>query len=279
MPELPEVETIRRIIEPQVVGRTILSAEIPNPQIIAYPEPNTFAERLTRRTISSMGRRGKFLWLELEGGDRVIFHLRMTGLPLVTPPGFPPEKHTHLLLHLSDGTQFRYIDPRRFGRFWYIRSDEQDAFTGMDKLGPEPNDPALTAEYLKSKLSKRRKPIKEMLHDQSIVAGIGNIYSDEILFAAKIYPGQLCSELTDDAWEELAATIPEIIAWGIDIEKMTPEEYLTGQGKEYRNAAHLKAYGCAGKPCAGCGTPMERMTVGGRSSTFCPNCQRKSIFR
>lgn len=274
MPELPEVETMRKILEPQITGQRILSVEVRNAKIIAYPEPEAFAAALTGQTVSGMGRRGKFLWLALDGGGRAVFHLRMTGLPLVAPTGFPMDKHTHLILNLSDGMQFRYEDQRRFGRFWYIRSDEQDTVTGLDKPGPEPDAPVLTAEYLKSKLVKRKKPIKEMLHDQSIVAGIGNIYSDEILFSACIYPEKLCSQLTDAEWERLAKAIPEIIAWGIEIEDMTPEEYLAGQGKEYRNAAHLKAYGRVKKPCVRCGACMEKITVGGRSSVFCPCCQK-----
>lgn len=274
MPELPEVETIRRILEPQLIGKSVTSVEIRNPQVVAYPEPELFSERITGKTIAGMRRRGKFLWLEMNGCDRVVFHLRMTGLPLVTPADYPLAKHTHLILNLSDGMQFRYEDQRRFGRFWYIRSGEPDTFTGLGKLGIEPDDPLLTVTYLKSKLAKRKKPIKEMLHDQSIVAGIGNIYSDEILFSACIYPEKLCTQMTDTEWERLAESIPEIIAWGIEIEDMTPEEYLAGQGKEYRNASHLKAYGRARKTCVQCGATMEKISVGGRTSTFCPACQK-----
>ena len=113
-----------------------------------------------------------------------------------------------------------------------------------------------------------------VLHDQSIVAGIGNIYSDEILFAAHVYPEKLCTLLTDEEWDCLAKTIPEIIAWGIDLEDLTPAEYLAGGGKEYRNAEYLRAYGREGTPCARCGTIMERIKVGGRSSCYCPACQK-----
>ena len=169
MPELPEVETIRRIIEPQIKGKTIMSVDLYHAQIIAHPEPDQFSAQLTGKTIVCMGRRGKFLWLTLKDGDRAVFHLRMTGLPLVTPPEYPLDKYTHLILHLSDRMQFRYVDQRRFGRFWYIRSDEQDSFTGLEKLGVEPDDPALTAEYLKRRLAKRKKPIKEMLHENKVI--------------------------------------------------------------------------------------------------------------
>ena len=274
MPELPEVETMRRILSPQMMGRKIMAVEIRNPQVIAHPAPEAFAQALQDQIISDMGRRGKFLWLSFPEGDREVFHLRMTGLPLVTPPDYPIEKHTHLILRLDDGNEFRYIDPRRFGRFWYIRKDEADSFTGMEQLGPEPDDPILTGDWLKSRLGRRKKSVKEMLHDQSVIAGIGNIYSDEILFDARIHPERLCADLSDEDWQQLSVSIPKVIRWGIEIEDMTPEEYLAGQGKEYRNAEHLRAYGRAGAPCVRCGAIMNRITVGGRSSCFCSQCQK-----
>ena len=113
-----------------------------------------------------------------------------------------------------------------------------------------------------------------MLHDQSIVAGIGNIYSDEILFSARIYPEKLCTQITDAEWERLAKAIPEIIAWGIEIEDISPEEYLADQGKKYRSSAYLKVYGRADKPCVLCGAVLEKIRIGGRNSTYCPICQK-----
>ena len=274
MPELPEVETVKRILAPQLCGRRIERVNIKNAQVIAHPDAESFADLLTGKTITGMSRRGKFLKAELEDGGSLCLHLRMTGQLLVTPADFPEEKHTHLIADLSDGKQLRYIDVRRFGRFWYLNKDEADVFTGMGQLGIEPDEPQLTAEYLRTKLGKKKKAIKEMLHDQSIVAGIGNIYSNEILFDSCIYPEKKCCELTADEWNRLAESIPKVIAWGIWTDAMTPEEYLEGKGKEYRNTADLKAYGSAGKPCVRCGTVMERITVGGRSSCFCPACQR-----
>lgn len=273
MPELPEVETIRRIVGPQIEGRTILSVEIRNPQVIAFPQPETFKETLEGQTVSSIGRRGKYLWLCMHSGDRVIFHLRMTGLPLVTPTEYSMDKHTHLILHLSGDVQFRYIDQRRFGRFWLLRNDEPDNVTGMANLGLEPDDPRITADWLKDHLGSLRKPIKELLHDQSVIAGIGNIYSDEILFDAFIHPAKPCRECADEEWLRLAESIPRIIQWGINVENITPEEYLAGQGKEYQNAVYLKAYGRAGQHCTRCGAVMEKALIGGRSSCFCPVCQ------
>ena len=221
MPELPEVETIRRILQPQVKGQSITAVDIRNEQVIAYPDPEAFVR------------------------------------------------------NLSGGSQIRYLDVRRFGRIWYLRKGEDITITGAHKLGLEPSSKKLTPQYLREKLGGRKKPIKEMLHDQTIVAGIGNIYSDEILFAAGICPEQKCCELTEEDWAALAEKIPEIISRGIRKNRMTPEQYLEGKGKEYRNTPHLRAYGHEGKPCPNCGTLFEKITVGGRSSCFCPNCQRK----
>lgn len=144
MPELPEIETVRRIIEPQIDGQMIITVSIQNPQVIAYPKAETFSDLLTGQTVSSMSRRGKFLTIHFETGDRLSLHLRMTGQLLVTPADFPEEKHTHLVFCLSGGQQIRYIDSRRFGRFWYLRADEEDTVTGQTKLGIEPTDVGLT---------------------------------------------------------------------------------------------------------------------------------------
>lgn len=277
MPELPEVEIIRRIIEPQIKGQKIELVDIRNTQIIARPDADEFSELLTGRVISHMSRRGKFLTIHFENEDQLVLHLRMTGQLLVMPKEMEVEKHTHLILFLSDGNQIRYIDVRRFGRFWYLKKEEADVFTGQDKLGIEPTDEKITSLLLKNMLGKRKKSIKEMLHDQSIIAGIGNIYSDEILYAAEIYPEKKCIDLEDNEWKRLAEKIPEIITWGIDINEMTPEEYMAGKGKEYRNMPNLKAYGQAGKPCSRCGALMKKITIGGRSSTFCPICQRNEL--
>lgn len=277
MPEMPEVETIRRIIEPQIKGRKILSVTINNTQVIAYPDVSVFVESLTGQTVLNMSRRGKFLTVHLESGDRFVFHLRMTGQFLVTPEAYPIEKHTHLIAEMSDGNQIRYIDVRRFGRFWYLKADERDTMTGQDKLGLEPFDKNLTASYLQEKLGRRKKSIKEMLHDQSVVAGIGNIYSDEILYAAGIYPERKCVELDAGDWDSLAEKIPEIINWGIAVNDMTAEEYLSGKGREYWNISCLKVYGREHQRCVKCGSVIERVVIGGRSSCYCPSCQRKKV--
>lgn len=274
MPELPEVETIKRVLEPQLAGHKIFGADIIQRQIIAWPSPEVFVEILLGRTVTGLSRRGKFLSLLFDNGDSLTVHLRMSGQLLVTPPDFPLEKHTHLILHFEDDRQLRYIDVRRFGRFWYLKKDEED-ITGRQKLGPEPFDPQISPQYFQEKLGQSRKTIKEILLDQTIVAGIGNIYADETLFAAKIHPARRCQDLTPAEWKRLAEQIPYILQWGIDTNATTPEEWLAGKGKEYRNTPELRVYGHAGKPCPVCGACFQRITVGGRGTCFCPSCQKK----
>ncbi len=276
MPELPEVETIRRILEPQLMGRTIETVDLLQLQIIAWPATGElFVQQMTGQTVAALQRRGKFLIFHFTQGDRMVLHLRMTGQLLVTPPDFPQEKHTHLVAQLSGGAELRYIDVRRFGRFWYLHPEESDAIAGMDKLGVEPLSEECTGAYLRQKGTRRKQPLKSFLLDQTIVAGIGNIYADEILFAARLHPEEPCIHLSARAWNRLAASIHEIIQWGIEADAMTPEEYLAGKGKNYSDIDGLRAYGKEGKPCSRCGHIMKRTVIGGRSSCYCPRCQRK----
>lgn len=275
MPELPEVETVRRILEPQLAGKTITEVNIRNPQIIAHPSSDVFISSVSGKTIKCLERRGKFLIIYMTDGNKLVIHLRMTGQILVVPPGMEEEKHTHAVFSLSDGNQIRYTDVRRFGRFWFLKNGEEDTFTGMDKLGPEPFDNCLTADYLINKLNGKNKPIKAGILDQSVVAGIGNIYADEILYHAGIFPEKKCCDLTGDEWSVLAEEIPKIMNWGITTNKITPDEYLRGKGKEYRNTPYLRAYGHTGQECSVCGNIFEHIVIGGRSSCYCPGCQRK----
>lgn len=274
MPELPEVETVRRVLEPQLLGRKIQRVTVNHPQVIARPAADDFCSRLTGQTIAGTGRRGKFLSLLLESGDRVVLHLRMTGCLLVTPADDPAEKHTHLLFHLSDGAELRFADTRRFGRFWLISNGEPDTYSGIDKLGIEPFDPLLTAACLRGAFGKSKKPVKECLLDQRVVCGIGNIYSDEILFAAKIHPCRPANSLTDAEWQTLAKTIPDTLRYFIEKNAVTPEAYRQGKGKDYRNTPYLRVYGHEKEPCPVCKKPLKKAVIGGRSSMYCPDCQK-----
>ena len=274
MPELPEIETVKSVIEPQIQGLTIGNVTVNRPEVIAYPTAKAFRDLLTGQTISRMGRRGKFLTITLGSGDYIVLHLRMTGCLLLTPADFPQEKHTHIVLLLSNEKELRFSDTRRFGRFWLLQNGESDTYSGIDKLGIEPLSSELTAEYLTAHFGKRKKTVKECLLDQNVVAGIGNIYSDEILFAAGIYPARPANSLKRVEWEQLAATLPERLSYFIEVNKTTPEEYLETKGPDYRNTPFLQVYGQEGKPCPKCGEILCRMVIGGRSSVYCPACQK-----
>ncbi|RHP34575.1 bifunctional DNA-formamidopyrimidine glycosylase/DNA-(apurinic or apyrimidinic site) lyase [Lachnotalea sp. AF33-28] len=278
MPELPEVEAIRRVLEPQIRGLEIEQAAVSRPEVVAHPAVDQFCRRLEGQVFDCITRRGKFLLIRLESGARIIIHLRMTGCLLLVPADFPKEKHTHIVFRLNNGKELRFSDTRRFGRFWLLGKDETDTYSGIEKLGKEPLISDFTAEYLSAKCGKRKKAIKECLMEQSVIAGIGNIYSDEILFAAKIYPARPANSLTGEEWKRLAAIVPERLTFFVQKNDMTPEEYLETKGQDYRNTPFLQVYGHEGEPCPICKTVLRRTVIGGRSSTFCPQCQSNLTF-
>jgi formamidopyrimidine-DNA glycosylase len=273
MPELPEIETIKRVILPQIVGTTIATLTVERPEVIAHPDAAEFCKRLAGQRICGMTRCGKFLTVLLDGGDSFTLHLRMTGCLLVAPGRYPAERHTHVVFGLDNGTEMRFSDTRRFGRLWLLKKGETDTYSGKDKLGIDPFDSRFTSTYLKEHLGARRKAIKECLLDQSVVAGIGNIYSDEILFSAKLRPCRPANSLSDDEWRRLASKIPEVLAYFIEKHAVTPEEYLQSKGQDYRNTPYLHVYGKNGKPCPVCGELLCKTVIAGRSSVFCPRCQ------
>lgn len=297
MPELPEVETVKRVLEPQIQGLTITKVTVKRPEITAYPNAGEFCRLVTGQTISHMERRGKFLIIHFRSHDRIILHLRMTGCLLLAPADFPEEAHTHIIFSLSGSPEelpgsdnapasenvsvsnnlpapeLRFSDMRRFGRFWLIRENEEDTYSGIGNLGIEPFDDKLTPAYLAARLGKRRKTIKECLLDQSVIAGIGNIYSDEILFTAGICPTRPANSLKPAEWKRIAAAVPERLAFFVEKNQITPEDYLQTKGRDYRNTPFLQVYGRGGRPCSVCGGSLHRIVVGGRSSVYCPDCQ------
>ncbi len=273
MPELPEVETVKRIIEPQIKGLSIRNVIVNRPEVVAYPDADRFIKSLRIQTVKGIERRGKFLTILLESGDRVSIHLRMTGCLLFAPPDFETARHTHIILQMSNEWNLQFTDTRRFGRFWYLKADEEDTVTGIRKLGMEPFDRGLNRQYLADRLGHRKKPIKECLLDQTIVAGIGNIYSDEILFASGIDPFRPANTLTGHEWDVLADNIPKRLEYFIEKNRISPEEYLAGKGRDYRNTPYLQVYGKTGQPCPVCGELLQRRVIGGRSSVYCPVCQ------
>ena len=273
MPELPEVESVRVALEAPLRGRRIEGVRLPDERCAAYPAAEAFCDSLRGREFSALGRRGKFLYATLDDGGKLVVHLRMTGRLLLAEAGEASAAHTRAAFLLDDGRELRFVDARRFGRLWLLRPGEEDTYTGMAGLGPEPDDPALNAAYLRGACGKSRRAVKACLLDQSVVAGIGNIYSDEILHVARIRPDRPACSLSAEEWERLAEYIPRVVRFFTEKNLVTFEEYRQSAGLEYRNTPWLRVYGHAGEACDICGTALERRVIGGRSSVFCPNCQ------
>lgn len=273
MPELPEVETAKRVTEGQIAGRTITAVRASRPDVIAHPDAEEFVRALPGRSICGMQRRGKFLRILLSDGWAITLHLRMTGCLLVAPREREELRHTHIVLELSGGMELRFSDMRRLGRWWLTAPGEAD-MSGMDALGPEPFDPCVTAEYLMERFGRSRRAVKTCLMDQSAVAGIGNIYSDELLFAARIRPDRPACSLAPDEWRAIAGVMPGEMQFFVDKSAISPEDYLAGDGVDYRNTPFLRVYGRAGQPCRVCGGALVRKVIGGRGSVHCPVCQQ-----
>ncbi len=269
MPELPEVETFARELRPELVGQRITDVEVFWPAIVATHPPDVFAALLRGVHFLNVGRRGKYLLFLLSSGETIVAHLRMTGRFYFASA---PEraKHVHLLIALANGRWLHYQDVRKFGRL-YLEEDPQ-RLTG--KLGPEPLDFAWSAEAFWSNLRRHRKPVKSALLDQNIVAGLGNIYADEALFAAGIDPRRAAKTLTQAEVSRLQAAIRQVLAAAIRARGSSVSDYLPPNGVPGTFQARHQVYRRTDEPCPRCGTPIRRVRIGGRSTHFCPHCQR-----
>ncbi len=274
MPELPEVETVKNTLSPLLIGRTITTCRLNRTDVIKYPAAEQFSLLLNDARIGLLSRRGKYLIINLDNGDRLIIHLRMTGRLLCTPADKEQKIHTHVIFALDNGNELRFSDTRRFGCLWLLKKGEEDTVTGINRLGIEPFDDNFNADYLSSHLSKRRICIKQGLLDQSVIAGLGNIYVDESLFAAAIAPQHLTSELNQQQWQTLAEVIPQVLMQSIANNGTTFSDYLDGEGNAGKNMPFLQAYRREGLPCLRCGASLQRAKIAGRSSYFCPVCQK-----
>jgi formamidopyrimidine-DNA glycosylase len=270
MPELPEVETISRILRegipeyPSVLNRTIQKVDILWQRTIAFPDPIEFARRVEGQSIREVGRRGKFLRLGLRD-DHLLVHLRMSGDLFTRLDGNEIKPHDRLIFHLSGEVQLVFNDTRKFGRVWLV-ADPQEV-TG--RLGFEPLSDAFTPRLLFEGLQRRKRQIKPLLLDQSFIAGLGNIYTDEALHLAKIHPLTLSNQINFSAAVNLWQSIRQ--ALNAAIERNGTSIDWVYRGGDYQR--YLKVYGRTGDPCQRCGTLVERIVLGQRATHFCPTCQ------
>lgn len=270
MPELPEVETIRRGIEPHVVGRRI-ERVIVRDRRLRWPVPPELEARLSGRTLLSADRRGKYLLLDA-GDDRLILHMGMSGRLFVLPPDTPLRKHDHLDLLLSGEVLLRFHDPRRFGAalLWPKREPGHPL---LDSMGPEPFDETFGGDYLFRRSRGRRAPVKNFLMDGRIVVGLGNIYAAEALFRAGIRPLRAAGRVTRREYERLAECSRQTLADAIRAGGTTLRDFFGADGHPGYFAQDLYVYGRAGQACRRCGSDIRLDVVGQRSSCWCPRCQ------
>ena len=274
MPELPEVETIKNELVPYVVGYEISGVTLFWTGMVRQPSVEEFRSRLLGQRILGLTRRGKYLIFSLIGGEVLIIHLKMTGSLLVKPVSAEPEKHTRAIIHLDNGVAVHFRDPRKFGVMWLV----EDTSSVTSKLGPEPLESDFTPQVLAERLDNRSAPIKALLCDQTFIAGIGNMYADEALFAAKIHPLRLGKSLSQEEIERLHRVIQRILRAAIDDKGASVESYFRPNGE--LGTAHFRfqvAHRLSGELCPVHGTPIERIVVRNRGTYFCPQCQPQKV--
>ena len=275
MPELPEVELTRRHLETALLGRVFNDVTVSHERTARHNASTVEVEgRLKGRRVVSVGRHGKFLRLELDDCQVMVAHLGMSGRWSVQ--GGEEIPHTHFVAVLDDGATVRFVDPRTFG-FIAVYDEDDLLESGLGRLGPDAWTAPPTPTELVERLSGRTAPIKALLLDQGPIAGLGNIYADEVLFLARIHPLTAGGEIDEDRASGLLAATREVLEAAIDSGGTTLDDlaYLLPDGQAGENLMNLKVYGREGEPCEVCGTPIERLIVRARSTHFCPVCQER----
>lgn len=267
MPELPEVETIVRSLK-KVVGCRVKEVRLLNPAVVKRHD--YLPADLQNKTIEEIGRRGKFLHITCKGGLYLVLHLGMTGRFYLEESSVSHPRHLHLICGLKEPYELRYVDARRFGGVWFTLGRPEF----FDSLGPEPLEEGFTPEYLKASLAAKKGKIKSLLLDQKVVSGLGNIYVDEALFVAGIRPQRPGCTLSEEEVKKLHQAIRQVLEESIKHRGTTFRDYRDGFNLPGGFQEHLCVYGRAGRPCPVCGLEVSKVKIGGRSSHFCPGCQK-----
>jgi formamidopyrimidine-DNA glycosylase len=270
VPELPEVETVARGLRALVMGRAIAGVTVGWSRIIAHPPLEQFAERIVGRRVASIDRRGKYVVVALDRGYLLI-HLKMSGRLLVVAAEEPLDRHVHLVFDLDDGCQLRFRDARKFGRVYLV--DDPSEVTA--ELGPEPLADDFTLDEFRRLLARRSGRLKSLLLNQQFLAGLGNIYADEVLFAARLHPLRNADSLMPDEQLRLYEAIRLVLGEAVASRGTTLNDggYIDARGQSGAYQEQIAVYGRTGQPCVRCHTNIERIVIGGRSTHFCPLCQ------
>ncbi len=273
MPELPEVETVRRSLEERTAGARIVRVSVCFAGCVQPLTPAELTERLVNRQIVGWGRMGKYLIAQLDDGARLCIHLRMTGqLRVVEESLATTGPYTRFLIGLEDGRSLQFDDQRKFGRVtWYA---DQGALEDAIALGPEPIRADFGPNDLAALVAGRTRPVKSFLLDQRLIAGIGNIYADEALHRAGLRPERPAGSLSKAEVESLCGALQEVLNEGIEHRGTSMRDYIDADGRKGSFQERLRVYGRAGEPCVRCGAPLSSVKIAGRSSVFCDRCQR-----
>ena len=273
MPELPEVETVRRGLEKLILGKKISNIDIHYPKMIKT-DLHEFQKEMPGQVILSMGRRGKYLLFYLS--DKVLIsHLRMEGKYFYYPDQVPERKHAHILIHFEDGGTLVYEDVRKFGTMELLPPKLLEAYFVTKKLGPEPTEQDFDLARLKLALKKSKKPIKSHLLDQTLVAGLGNIYVDEVLWRAKIHPFRSSNSLSSQEARKVHDETIKVLGQAVEKGGSTIRTYTNAFGEDGTMQEFHQVYDKTGQACSRCGAIIEKIQLGGRGTHFCPKCQRR----
>ena len=283
MPELPEVETIMRGISPFLEGATIKRIKL-NRADLRWPFPENFTSRLKEAKVLNLTRRSKYILIDLNTGETLLIHLGMSGKILVSDSKIgnyfyeysKGSDHNHVIFELNDGTKLTYNDPRRFGAMDLAKTDNVNNHKFLEKLGPEPLGNNFNSDYLKTELSKKESPIKNVLLNQSVIAGLGNIYVCEALFMSGILPMKKASKISKNKCEELVRNIRTVLTSAIDAGGSSLKDFTDIQGNFGYFQFEFHVYGRENEYCKikSCGRKIKRISQSGRSSFYCPSCQR-----
>ena len=274
MPELPEVESVRRQLAPLLEGRRFERVEVSDPRLTRPADPAAVARSLEGERVAALGRRGKYLIVRFESGRALLIHLRMTGSLQHAHGGtLADDPHRRAVVRLDDGSDVAYRDIRRFGTWALLERGEEETYLA-ERLGAEPLGRSFTAARLGARLANRRAPVKAAILDQRTLAGVGNIYADEALWYARVHPLREARSLDEGETAALHRGIRRALERGIERQGSTLRDYRLPDGESGGMQHEFKVYGRDGEPCERCGTPIEKIRVAGRGTWYCPSCQR-----
>ncbi len=274
MPELPEVEVLKRSLEPVLIGQRFSSVEVRFPSLREPIPKRELKESIVDRRVIGLRRRAKYLLIDVEGDHALVVHLGMSGRLVVESAAAPPEPHEHLVFGIDDGRQLRFRDPRRFGVVFVVARDDEGCDRHFKHLGVEPLESEFDGALLARLAKGRRAPVKTFLMDARLVVGVGNIYACEALFRAGIHPNRSVARIASKRFDALAESVRHVLSSAIREGGTTLNDFANGAGEPGYFQVSLDVYGRQGEPCHACGATVRRSVHSGRSTFYCPRCQK-----